>query len=181
MYLMSVLTSPLWAFFLFFHTVISPYFLSCCSAHLPRFYLVLLNFLPLLSVSCSVRFYSKQFFLMWGFCPESEIQYTHFDSLLGQDCFSTTRPYCCQFALTLELDSIAYASSFCCCSYLSPLHLLLGKSESCHLKLWESLLPSLCFSLDCFWFHRDPIADITVMVVHPHLFIFWSSWGCLIP
>ena len=131
MYLMSILTSLFWAFFLFFHTVISPYFLSCCSAHLPHFYLVL-NILPLFFciISCSVRFYSKQFFLMWGFCPESEIRYTNFDSFLGRDCLSTTGTYCCLFALTLELDFIAYASSFSCCSHLSPLHLLLGKSES---------------------------------------------------
>ena len=123
---------------LFFLIVISPYFLSS-SAHLPHFYLVLLNFLPLWSVSCSVRFYSKQFFLMWDFCPESEILHTNFDSLLGQDCFSTSGTYCCLFAFTLELDSVAHASHFSGCSHLSPLHLLLGKSES--LVIWSSENP----------------------------------------
>lgn len=162
MYLMSVLTSLLWAFFLFFHTVISPYFLNC-SAHLPHFYLVLLNFLPLLSISCSVRFYSKQFFLMWGFCPESEIRYTNFDSLLGRDCFSTTGTYCCLFALTLELDSIAHTSSFSCCSHLSHCiycweSLRVLSSKALRIPIAFPLLLLRLFLIpqgSCSWYHSD--------------------------
>lgn len=111
---------------LFFHTVMSRYFLnSASSVLLPHFYLVLLYFLHLLFVSYSVRFYFKLFYLVWNFCPDNEIWYAYFVHLLGQDCSSTTRTFCCPLAFTLELDFIENPSSFSCCSHIAPLHLLL--------------------------------------------------------
>lgn len=177
MYLISVLTLLLWHSFCFFllwslHTSWVLLLLICHT-----FILSSLIFCPYYLYPAQLYSTPSSFSWCGIFVLKSEIQYTNFDSLLSQDCFSTTRtllsvcthPWVGFCSTCLQFQWLF--SSF-------PAAFTVGKAwESGHLKLWESLLLSLCFSLDCFWFHRDPVADITVMVVHPHLFIFWSSWG----
>ena len=139
MYLISVLTLLLWHSFCFFllwslHTSWVLLLLICHT-----FILSSLIFCPYYLYPAQLDSTPSSFSWCGIFVLKSEIQYTNFDSLLSQDCFSTTRTYCCLLASTLELDSVAHASSFSGCSHLSPLHLLLGRPES--LVIWSSENP----------------------------------------
>ena len=137
MYLISVLTSLLWAFcfFLLWSLHTSWVLLLICHTFI-------LSFL----IFCPYDLYPAQLDSTpssFSWCGIFVLK-VRFCILILIVCWAKTvlappELNCCLFAFTLELDSVAHASRFSGCSHLSPLHLLLGKSES--LVIWSSENP----------------------------------------